>query len=358
LRMALTLGEHEMVARALCAAAVIAIIEDSDRGERQAEELIGRAEAIASEIDSAVLRTNIASARMICAYLAGRYEDSIELCAHAEHLLRTASGDSEYHHRFTLTASRVGALLETCQYQRAEAALHTHLSEAAATENISAELHVCFVQSWLDSIANRSQAAIARLDRQREQLPRRSFGMLHALHLTGVLRIGCVTGEFDWALNTTREHWQMFQRSIMRRSQATCAYIYEAHARLLLCRAAASGQHENLRRELSAHRRALQKLKIKAALGELRRIEARLALAEGDKAAAQQLLTQSIAAFEEGGMRDSAARDRFALGALQGGDEGRALQSAALSQLTEIGIVAPLRELRGYYPEVLEAGDG
>jgi len=358
LRMALTLGEHEGVGRALCAAAVIAIVEDTDRGEQQAEELLARAEAISGKIDSSVLRTNIASARMICAYLASRHEESIELCAHAEHLLRTASGDSEYHHRFTLTAARVGALLETCQFQRAEAALHTHLSEAAATENISAELHVCFVQSWLDSIADRSQAAIARLDRQREQLPRRSFGILHTLHMAAVLRIGCVTGEFEWALNTTREHWQMLQRSVMRRSQAPCMYVYEAHARLLLCRAAASGQPGNLRRELSLHRKTLRKLKIKVALGELRRIEARLALAEGDTAAAQQLLAQSIAAFEEDGMRDNAARDRFALGALQGGAEGRALQNAALSQLTELGIVAPLRELRGYYPELLEAGDG
>jgi hypothetical protein len=208
-------------------------------------------------------------------------------------------------------------------------------------------------------LADRAHAAMERLDHQRKQLPSVGFGMLHVLHMTAVLRTGCATGEFDWALESTREHWQTFQSSVVKRSEIFCVYGYATHARLLLCRAARGGQQRDrdLGRELSAHRAALKKVKLSNGRGELQRIDARIALARGDRAAARQLLGASIGNFESAGARDHAERDRFALGALQGGDEGKSLQQAALMRLRELGVVAPLRDLGGYYPELLEDSD-
>ena len=357
LRIALEFGEHQDVARALCAAATITSVEASERAQLRAEELLARAEAIEKQIDSSLLRTNIASARAICAYLAGRLADSVDLCAQAEHLLRIASADAEYHHRFSLAAARIGALMDLHQTERAKVELEIYLREADATENINAKLHVCYIQTWHDLLADRAHAAMERLDHQRKQLPRVGFGMLHVLHMAAVLRTGCATGEYDWALDGTREHWQAFQSSVVKRSEIFCVYGYATHARLLLCRAARRGRQRDLERELSTHRAALKKVKLSNGRGELQRIDARIALAKGDKAVAQELLRASIGNFESAGARDHAERDRFALGALQGGEEGKALQQAALRRLNALGIVAPLRDLRGYYPELIADAD-
>ena len=119
--MALELGGHEDVARALCAAATSTSVKASERAQQRAEELLIKAEAIDRQIDSSLVRTNIASARAISAYLAGRLVDSVDLCAQAEHMLRMASADAEYHHRFTLAAARIGALMDLSQTERAEA---------------------------------------------------------------------------------------------------------------------------------------------------------------------------------------------------------------------------------------------
>lgn len=143
----------------------------------------------------------------------------------------------------------------------------------------------------------------------------------------------------------------------MKRSEIFCVYGYATHARLLLCRAARDAQQHDLRRELSSHRAALKKVKLRNGRGELQRIDARIALAKGDKAKAQQLLNVSIGNFESAGAPDHAERDRFALGVLQGGEEGKSLQQAALERLSALGIVAPLRDLRGYYPELIEDTD-
>jgi serine/threonine protein kinase/tetratricopeptide (TPR) repeat protein len=354
LRLALNLGGDEDVARALCAAATMTSVEASERAQLRAEELLVRAEAIERQIDSSLVRTNIASARAICAYLAGRLADSVDLCAHAEQLLRMASADADYHHRFSLAAARIGALMDLSQTERAEAELEIYIREAHATENINAELHVCYIQTWADLQADRARAAMERLDRQRKQLPRVGFGMLHVLHMAAVMRTGCATGEYDWALDSTREHWQTFQGSVVKRSEIFCVYGYATHARLLLCQAARGGHQRDLTSELSTHRAALKKLKLSNARGELQRIDARIAIARGDRAAAQNFLVTSIGHFESAGARDHAERDRFALGVLQGGDKGKSLQQAALKRLKELGIVAPLRDLRGYYPELLE----
>ncbi|HTU58715.1 MAG TPA: hypothetical protein VMF89_09780, partial [Polyangiales bacterium] len=195
LRMVLELGEHEGVARGLSATAIILSLEATERAQLRADQLLAKAEAIAERIDSSLARTNIASARALRAYLTGRQAEAIDLCAQAEHLLRTASADSEYHHRFTIGAARIAALMELAHFQRAEAELQIYLREAAQTENISAALHVCLPHAWVDSNANRARDAIARLDRQREQLPRVGFGVLHVLHMAAVLRTGCMTGE-------------------------------------------------------------------------------------------------------------------------------------------------------------------
>jgi hypothetical protein len=64
-------------------------------------------------------------------------------------------------------------------------------------------------------------------------------------------------------------------------------------------------------------------------------------------------LSRSVSAFEQTGASDEAARDRYALGYVLGGAAGSELRVAADALLREKGLVNPLADLRGFYPELL-----
>jgi len=134
-------------------------------------------------------------------------------------------------------------------------------------------------------------------------------------------------------------------------------FAYEAHARLLLCRAAQSGergQRDDIRHELTVHRKALAKAQRRDAHAELERIEGRTALLHGDQAAALRWFSASSAGFDAYGARDQAARDRYVLGVLTGGDQGQKLSQEALALLEELGVVSPLQHVQRYFPELSE----
>ena len=354
LRMALDAGEPEDVARALCAAATLACVSGSERATRRAEELFNRAEVISRHLDSSLLRTNMVSARAMCAFLTGRIADSLELCYQADHLHRTSSVDSEYHHRFTIAAARIGVLLQLGEYRRADTELQAYLQEARDTENINAELHITMAQAWADVNAARGEQAIARLDAQRSQLPERSYGFLHVLYMISVLRVGSATGQFEWALENTADHWHQFQRSVVRRSDAFSMFVHEAHARLQLNRIARAGDSASAARCVAPHLKALARCNRSDAHAEVARIQARLAILGGDRAGAQQWLDNSIAGFVKWGARDQAARDRYALGRLLGGEQGRVLVQEALEVLAQMGIADPAYDVQGYFPELAD----
>lgn len=354
LRMSLDAGEPTGVARSLCAAATLACVSGSERAIRRAEELLARAEAISQSYESSLLQTNLVSARAMCAFLTGRIAESLPLCYEADQLHRTSSVDSEYHHRFTIAAARIGVLLQLGEYRRADSELQVYLQEARDTENTNAELHISMAQAWADVNAARAEQAVARLDAQRSQLPQQSFGFLHVLHMISVLRVGSATGQLEWAIESTADHWRKFQASVVRSSDAFSMFSYEAHARLLLNRCARDGAGRDAGRVVASHQRALARCNRADAYAEVSRIQARLAVLTGDRVAAQRHLEASIAGFTKWGARDQAARDSYALGCLLGGERAVAMMQTALETLTRLGVVEPLQDLRGYFPELLE----
>jgi hypothetical protein len=214
-------------------------------------------------------------------------------------------------------------------------------------------LHITMAQARADVIAARTEQAVKRLDRQREQLPKQGFGLLHVFHMIAVFRIGCATGDYDWALGTTHEHWQLFQRSVVRRNENFSMFAYATHARLLLSRCVRDGTQRDAPRLLAPHIKVLASSKHRDAKVVLARIRGRLASIQGDKAAAQRWLETSMTAFEQRGARDEAARDRYALGMLTGGEKGQALARDAAELLTSLGVVDVRRDIRGYYPELV-----
>jgi hypothetical protein len=193
-----------------------------------------------------------------------------------------------------------------------------------------------------------------RLEVEHAQLPSQRFGLLHAYYIGSVLRVGCATGDYDWALRWMHGEFERMKHSVLRRGGPFATIVPALHARFLLNRSVALGHSaEQARREIAPDLRSLQKSSAAAAPALAARMRARLALIAGDRVTPRKLLELSSNGFEKDSVVDEAARDRFALGVVIGGDAGAQMQAAALLALRAHGYVDPRKDLQAYYPELL-----
>ena len=282
--------------------------------------------------------------------------DVVAHAAEAERTFREATAsydEGEYYHRFTVLAARVTALFQLGEHERAQAELIHTVNEARATDNIGALLLLSMQRTRMEIASDHAEKAIARLEAERHQLPTRRFGLLHAYNMASVMRVGCATGDHDWALRCLGDDWDRFRHSVFARRGYFAAVLCAAHARLLLNRSVAIGQSAAQAAELIAgDLRMLQRMEPASAQGVIARTRARLAILADDRQAARAHLEASLRSFEASELVDEAARERFALGALRGDAEGAAMQAASLEKLRSVGYVNPLRDLAGYYPEL------
>jgi tetratricopeptide (TPR) repeat protein len=355
LRLALDSRVPELLARALCVAATLAAVSSSKDAAQRAESLLARADALEQTRPSPLVRSNICSARAVCSLLRGRMRETVEYSDEAERTFRedSSSDEAEYYHRFTVISSRVSALFELGEAQQAQHELARAVQLARATENVAALLMLSSVRTRAELALNQAERARLRLEGERAQLPSHRFGLLHAIHIGCVLRVGCATGEHAWALDRTRALAERMEHSVLRRGGPYAFMTFAAHCRLLLNQALATGLDATAaRRAVQPDMRRLAAATQPAAAGVLSRTRARLALMEGDRERARAELQRSLACFERLGVRDEAARDRYACGALLG-PEGQALQRSALAALRAHGYVHPEGDLGGYYPELV-----
>jgi len=266
-----------------------------------------------------------------------------------------ASDEGEYYHRFMVIAARITALERLGEHLKANALLSRTVNEARATDNILALLLLSAQRTRLDVAADRAGEAAARLEREHGQLPRRRVGLLHAYHAASVMRVGCATGDHDWALRLLRDDWDRLRRSLVTRRGYFGVVLFAVRARLLLNRAVAAGQSAAQAAELVASElRMLTRHATRSTRGVVARTRARLALLGGDRERARAQLEASLRFFDAEAVTDEAARDRYACGVLRGGRQGSDLQAAALDALGALGYVNPLGDIATYYPELFK----
>jgi hypothetical protein len=95
LRMALHIGVPHLVARALCAAATVVSVPGTRRGVERSAALLDRASEIEANDPNTLVRSNISSARAVCAMLQGRMEESIVHAEDAERMFREVNASDE-----------------------------------------------------------------------------------------------------------------------------------------------------------------------------------------------------------------------------------------------------------------------
>jgi hypothetical protein len=197
----------------------------------------------------------------------------------------------------------------------------------------------------------------ARLDTERTQLPKGSFGILHLVHMIGTMQAACATQDYAWAEERLAQDWPEYLRAPIHGMAYTASIAHAAHARLLLNQRVSSGAEGSAARAVQPDLRELARMSVPPLENaELMRLRARCAYLDGDPKRAIDLLQQSAAASSEAFYQDEPERDRFALGCLLGGSEGAQLCATAEEALRSFGVVEPLEELRGFYPELFVAG--
>jgi serine/threonine protein kinase len=355
LRMAARGGESAGMARALCLSATLACLPGSNAAARRSRKQLELAQAWAKDPHEPSFRLELLTARAICAMLLGRAAEVIEPANEADELYEQKSAGGEhgdYYYMFMARAARLGALQALGRHVQGMNELRELLSHARATDNRTAVLQVTLGSTWMEQVLERCASSRARLDRERAELPQAGVGVLHALHMSAVLRAACMTGEYDWADAVVARFWQGWCESPVQQSAYLKNLLLVSQARMLLnrhveCRG--EGSPEAL---VKSHVRwiaskAPEPLRASASS----RLRARLSHLRGDAARAAELFRTSAEQHDAIGVLDDAARERYALGCVLGGDQGRELKQAALSALRELGVLEPAADLRGYYPE-------
>jgi eukaryotic-like serine/threonine-protein kinase len=355
LRLALDYGTPELIARALCVAATMAAVSGGDKGFVRAQALLGKASKLEQAKPSPLVFGNIASARAVCAMLQGDMPGVVEHAGEAERMFREASGvdEGEYYHRYTVLTVRIGALFELGQPELAIAELQHAVNEARATQNVAALLLLSASQTRAEIMQDQAARGKPRLEAEHAQLPPQRFGLLHVYYLASVMRIGCSTGDHAWALHWMHDEFERLEHSVLKRGGPFATIAPALHARLLLNRAVALGHSgEEAEHAVARDLRAMERNRRAAAPGVVARTRARLALIAGDRDTPRALFELSSRCFEQDKVIDEAARDRFALGAVLGGEEGAQMQAMALLALRAHGYVDPRKDLLAYYPEL------
>jgi serine/threonine protein kinase len=356
LRMALAAREPYRVARALCTAAVVTCVNGSPRAARETDEILARAAEIERRLNKPVLRAAVLATRALTAYMLGRPREIIQPAYEAERIYRADPGtepSGDYYHRFAVVAVRIGGLLALGQYQRATVELAVAREEALLTHNQNALLQISLVQTVLDGIYNRMESAKARLLEERELLPRVRFGPLHTLHMISVMRVACSTHDYAWAEPWLERAWEEWKKSIVRRSAFMNLLAYGARLRYLVNRHVVERRTENLEDVLRADLKAAARTPFEEGrVGIVARTRGRLAYLAGRREEAVELLRLSIEALERGGTPSEAARERYGLAFMIGGEEGRAMAAECDRLMREAGVVDPLTEVWANYPEL------
>jgi hypothetical protein len=353
-RSALDAGEPTRLIRALCSAAVNVAMSGSAGADREVNDLLERAAALAEQQQTDQGFGALAAGRAITAFMRSKVQAVVQPSLDADRLLQAAAAKTpevdvyDYYRRIVIASVRIGARVSMGEMREASRELNDFVRQAAATDNRALLLTMTLNRALCERAEGLSSRV--RLDAHALDLPTHRFGILHVLHMAAVMFVTCGTFDFAWADSHTERLWQQWLRSPIRGSGYLTQMICASRTGLLLNRYSIERKPELLR-EVQRDLKLMTKNKALAP-GHAVRVEARVAYAVGDRQRAATLLREVIERSNAGGLLSFAARDQYALGALTEGERGAALKSSALSRLSELGFVDPLDDVRAAYPEL------
>jgi len=356
LRLGLDAGDPSTAARALCLTATVSCIAGTPRAAQLAKLQLARAEAIAKEVEDQDLRSELFSARTVCALLLGDLPEVLEASDEANRTYetqRTGGEQGDYYYLFAVHAARIGALQYFGRYKQADLELRELLARADATANRTAVLQASLLRACSDLALNLAAEAQPRLDRERDELPQMGIGILHLLHLVAVMSIACSTFEFDWAFGVIDRFWMPVRSSPLRHGRALRFVLHSTRARLVLNRWVVDGRQGDPISFVREDLKTMSTVRTVAAREFVRAFKSRVAYLRGDVAAAVDSMRKSAQEFARLGLLEETCRAQYALGCMLESEEGETLRAQAHAVWLELGVVNPLGQLRSSHPELV-----
>ena len=357
LRLGLDYGTATQVGRALCLTAAVACVSGSLRAARRSERMLQRAEQLSKRSGTAELQLELLSARAVCAQFIGNIAEALEPAMAVEQLIESRSSNirlGDYYYMFSVRMVQISSLQSLGRLLDARKVLQEHVASARATDNVAAILQVSMNRVIDEQALDMCAGSRARLDEEYHLLPKAEFGVLTAAHLLGVMRAACATRDYDWAFARLAEFWLPYRRSIVHGSALLACLAHTNHARLLINHHVETGATGNIEALVRDDLAVLQRLpRGLMADTPVARTRARLAVLAGDRERAIGYLRPLLEHMSKTNIRQETEHDRYTLGLLVGGDEGKALVARAREALLECGVSDPDANMRAYVPELL-----
>lgn len=357
LRIGLDYGSPSNVARALCLSATIACISGTRRAARRSENMLQRAEELYRRGGSPELQLELLSARAVCAQFVGDIEGILGPARAVEDLIESraiTSALGDYYYLFAVRMVHISALQSLGKLLEARKILDEYVASARATDNLAAILQVTVSRVIDEQARDRCAGTRARLDDEYTKLPQGDVSVLTAAHMLGVMRAACATGDYDWAFARLAQFWEPYKRSLVHRSAFLAMLAHTTHARLVVnhhVERGATGNIEALvRDDLAVLARLPQEVNAEVSIARTR---ARLAALSGERERAVGYMRPCLKRMEGTNIKQETEHDRYMLGLLIGGDEGREFIARARAGLLECGVNDPDANMRAYAPELM-----
>jgi hypothetical protein len=343
LLLALHAGEPYHLARALALEAAHVSTGGSHARKRTAR-LLQAANDLARQVNQPYIHALVELAEGIAADLAGDWPRGRELCDRAEETLRTrCTGvvwELDTAQRFALWPLMfMGDVPEIARR------LPRLIKEAQERDDLYAVTNLSLViRPFLRLAANEPERARAELQQVMQNWSQQGFHVQHMNRMHDETHIDLYLGDGPAAWARLEEHWPTLGRLHFLRVQQVRIFLLHLRARSALAAAAQdAGQRQFYLDAAEKDARALDRERIAWATALAQLIRAGLACRRGDTARAVRLLRESATSYDALTMRLHAAAARLRLGDLLGGEEGHALQTAAVEWMSAQTIQDPKR---------------
>jgi hypothetical protein len=354
LRCALDAGEPYRIVDALGAQALAVATRGTPRSAAEADRLLARAAVLGERHGTPHTLASIYGHRALVAWTLGRAKEVLEPAARANQIIKEhLSVESHYYQRLALTSARLGALSGLSEFELLRTELAATLAEAHATENRTTLLQLAVVETIVDELNGKPERSPPRLAERRAELPEGRFSIFHVLHMLATLWASCATGGYELGLACLEQEWPAYRRSAAYHIAFLRATAHGLRLRLLLHHYATDRTARHVLPLIERDMKVFAKLQTIGSASYLYRVQARLDVIRGDTEAALAGYRRSAAVFEKEGAVVDAARDRYAIGLIVGGDEGAVLCADAEAFVRSKGAVDPVRLLTSQLPELM-----
>jgi hypothetical protein len=349
LLLALAAGEPYAVARALAVEAAHSSTGGT-RTRRRTARILDMTERLARQVDRPHVFGLSAMAKGLAAAFEGRWKEAVTFCDESERILRDdCTGviwELDTAHRFALWA-----LVFRGEAPEINRRLPALLQQARERDDLYAVVNLStVVQPFARLAADEPLRARAELAEVMARWSQQGFHVQHMNRLYDEATIDLYLGDAAASLARLYAAWPLLERSHLLRVQQVRIFLAHLRGRAALASGKLFPANDDacwLLCQRAAWADALAKL-----------LFAGLAARRGNRDGAARLLTEAAAELDAADMGLYAAAARRRLGALVGGDEGRALVVRADAVMAERQVKAPEKMTAFYAPGFVGAGEG